>query len=74
MFEHNFSGNVLVDKTAIIGKNCQIGPNVVIGPNCIVEEGMLFVTLYYIPHSVKYVSYTVVQGGSRPFTFENMTN
>uniref|UniRef100_T1JP36 mannose-1-phosphate guanylyltransferase n=1 Tax=Strigamia maritima TaxID=126957 RepID=T1JP36_STRMM len=33
-------GNVLVDKSAIIGANCRIGPNVVVGPDVIIEDGV----------------------------------
>lgn len=33
-------GNVLVDKTAVIGDGCLIGPDVAIGPGCVIESGV----------------------------------
>ncbi|XP_007026922.2 PREDICTED: mannose-1-phosphate guanylyltransferase 1 [Theobroma cacao] len=36
----NIVGNVLVDKSAVIGQGCLIGPDVAIGPGCIIESGV----------------------------------
>lgn len=33
-------GNVLVDKSAVIGEGCLIGPDVAIGPGCVIESGV----------------------------------
>uniref|UniRef100_A0AAF5D611 mannose-1-phosphate guanylyltransferase n=1 Tax=Strongyloides stercoralis TaxID=6248 RepID=A0AAF5D611_STRER len=32
-------GNVLIDKTAVVGDGCKIGPNVVIGPDVKIQDG-----------------------------------
>ncbi|EFH43599.1 hypothetical protein ARALYDRAFT_913419 [Arabidopsis lyrata subsp. lyrata] len=36
----NIFGNVLVDKSAVIGEACLIGPDVVIGPGCVIDSGV----------------------------------
>ncbi|CAG9537207.1 unnamed protein product [Cercopithifilaria johnstoni] len=36
----HINGNVIVDKTAVIGRDCRIGPNVVIGPRVKIGNGV----------------------------------